>query len=117
MTKPASSCGFLVCRSERINNAFPLALERGLIETEHGPDMSTEAKMVEFRRQLAALEASKKATDPAKKMPMRERIRIRMRCRLCGRARAVYRKFGICRICFRDMASDGLIPGVKKASW
>ena len=40
-----------------------------------------------------------------------------VRCRLCGRARAVYRKFGICRICFRDMASDGLIPGVKKASW
>ena len=34
-----------------------------------------------------------------------------------GRARAVYRKFGICRICFRDMASSGLIPGVKKASW
>jgi len=29
----------------------------------------------------------------------------------------VYRKFGICRICFRDMASSGLIPGVKKASW
>ena len=39
------------------------------------------------------------------------------RCSLCGRPRAVYRKFGICRICFRNMASDGLIPGVKKASW
>ncbi len=39
------------------------------------------------------------------------------RCRLCGRPRAVYRKFGICRICFRNMASDGLIPGVTKASW
>ena len=39
------------------------------------------------------------------------------RCRRCGRARAVYRKFGICRICFRDLASSGLIPGVKKASW
>ena len=39
------------------------------------------------------------------------------RCKLCGRGRAVYRKFGICRICFRNMASDGLIPGVKKASW
>ena len=45
------------------------------------------------------------------------RARIRLRCRLCGRPRAVYRKFGICRICFRDMASDGLIPGVMKASW
>ncbi len=39
------------------------------------------------------------------------------RCRRCGRARAVYRKFGICRICFRNLASRGLIPGVKKASW
>src|SRR5919204_149027 len=37
--------------------------------------------------------------------------------RLRGRPGAVYRKFGICRICFRDMASNGLIPGVKKASW
>lgn len=39
------------------------------------------------------------------------------RCQLCGRPSAVYRKFTICRICFRDMALDGLIPGVKKASW
>ena len=47
----------------------------------------------------------------------RERIRVKRRCQLCGRARAVYRKFGICRICFRNMASEGLIPGVQKASW
>jgi len=79
--------------------------------------MSTEAKAVKFRRQMAALEASRKQTDPAKKMKPRERIRIRFRCRLCGRPRAVYRKFGVCRICFRNMASDGLIPGVMKASW
>ncbi len=39
------------------------------------------------------------------------------RCRLCGRVRAVYRKFGICRICFRKLADEGKIPGVKKASW
>jgi small subunit ribosomal protein S14 len=39
------------------------------------------------------------------------------RCQLCGRARAVYRKFSICRICFRNLANAGLIPGVKKASW
>ena len=78
--------------------------------------MSTKAKHVEFARDLARLEANKK--DPVKnKMLPREKIRIRMRCRLCGRARAVYRKFGVCRICFRDMASSGLIPGVQKASW
>jgi small subunit ribosomal protein S14 len=79
--------------------------------------MSTEAKMVRFKQQMAAVEASKRQPDKAKQMPPRDRIRIRMRCKLCGRPRAVYRKFGICRICFRNMASDGLIPGVKKASW
>ena len=39
------------------------------------------------------------------------------RCQFCGRRRAVYRKFGICRICFRVMAARGEIPGVRKASW
>ena len=39
------------------------------------------------------------------------------RCNLCGRSRAYYRKFGICRICFRKLANNGEIPGVKKASW
>jgi small subunit ribosomal protein S14 len=78
--------------------------------------MSTEAKLVEFRRDLVRLEKNKR--DPAKnKLRPRDKIRIRLRCRLCGRPRAVYRKFGICRICFRNMASNGLIPGVKKASW
>ena len=39
------------------------------------------------------------------------------RCNKCGRPKAVYRKFGICRICFRQMALDGLLAGVTKASW
>ena len=39
------------------------------------------------------------------------------RCELCGRARGNYRKFRICRICFRTLALKGHIPGVKKASW
>ncbi len=39
------------------------------------------------------------------------------RCQICGRPRAVYRKFGICRICFRNLADQGVIPGVRKASW
>nr|WP_238602992.1 type Z 30S ribosomal protein S14 [Fimbriiglobus ruber] len=50
-------------------------------------------------------------------MEPRDRIKIRLRCKICGRSRAVYRKFGVCRIHFRSMASDGLIPGVRKASW
>ena len=78
--------------------------------------MTTEAKNVKFKKQLAKLEAHKRNPGKVALRP-RDKIRIRYRCRLCGRARAVYRKFGICRICFRNLASDGLIPGVQKASW
>ncbi|HCM75897.1 MAG TPA: 30S ribosomal protein S14 [Cytophagales bacterium] len=45
------------------------------------------------------------------------RVRLRNRCKLTGRPRGYMRKFGICRNQFRQMASDGLIPGVTKASW
>ena len=43
--------------------------------------------------------------------------RLRNRCRLCGRARAFIRRFALCRICFRERALLGHIPGVKKSSW
>jgi len=43
--------------------------------------------------------------------------RIVMRCFKCGRKRGFLRDFGLCRICFREMASRGEIPGIKKASW
>lgn len=39
------------------------------------------------------------------------------RCKLCGRSRGYLRFFSICRLCFRELASQGKIPGVKKASW
>ena len=39
------------------------------------------------------------------------------RCKICGRPHGYLRKFGICRICFRNLADKGEIPGVKKASW
>ena len=39
------------------------------------------------------------------------------RCRLCGRPHSVLRKYGVCRICFRELAYKGEIPGVRKASW
>ncbi|MFO8113094.1 MAG: type Z 30S ribosomal protein S14 [Desulfosalsimonadaceae bacterium] len=44
-------------------------------------------------------------------------VRRYNRCPICGRARGYLRQFGICRICFRNMASEGLLPGVKKSSW
>ncbi|MDQ4043821.1 MAG: type Z 30S ribosomal protein S14 [Chloroflexota bacterium] len=39
------------------------------------------------------------------------------RCKVCGRPRAYIRKFGTCRICFRELASSGKLPGVTKSSW
>ena len=49
--------------------------------------------------------------------PPKFKVRGYNRCRLCGRPRGYYRKFQICRICFRNLAHRGEIPGVKKASW
>ncbi|HEV8681561.1 MAG TPA: type Z 30S ribosomal protein S14 [Actinomycetota bacterium] len=45
------------------------------------------------------------------------RVRAYTRCWRCGRPRAVYRRFGLCRLCFRQLAHQGEIPGITKASW
>ncbi len=45
------------------------------------------------------------------------KVRVRNRCKRCGRPRAYLRKFALCRICFRDLARQGYLPGVIKASW
>ena len=45
------------------------------------------------------------------------KVREYTRCERCGRPHAVLRKYGICRLCFRKLAYEGQIPGVKKASW
>lgn len=45
------------------------------------------------------------------------KVRLKNRCSKCGRPRAYYRFFGLCRLCLRDMAHAGLLPGVVKASW
>ncbi len=60
--------------------------------------------------------ARKALVEKARREP-KFRTRAYNRCQLCGRARAYYRKFHICRICFRKLASEGKIPGVRKASW
>jgi len=51
------------------------------------------------------------------KRPPKFSTRLVRRCQLCGRPRGVYRKFRICRICLRNLAAEGKIPGLKKASW
>ncbi len=58
-----------------------------------------------------------KAQTIRSETPRKFAVQHRNRCKLCGRPRAVYRKFGVCRIHFRELALKGLIPGVKKASW
>jgi len=60
--------------------------------------------------------ATKALIAKAKRSP-KFTTRIIRRCELCGRPRSVYRKFKICRICLRNLAHEGKIPGMKKASW
>lgn len=56
--------------------------------------------------------------DALQKLPRNSNpIRLHNRCKLTGRPKGYMRQFGLSRICFREMANQGLIPGVKKASW
>ncbi len=56
--------------------------------------------------------------DALQKLPKNSsKVRLHNRCKLTGRPRGYMRQFGISRVTFREMALDGLIPGVKKASW
>lgn len=60
--------------------------------------------------------AKKCLMEKAKRTP-KFKVRAYNRCPLCGRARAFLTRFQMCRICFRNLASEGYIPGVTKASW
>lgn len=60
--------------------------------------------------------ATKAQIAKSKRKP-KFKSRVVRRCFRCGRKRGYMREFGLCRICFREMANQGLIPGVKKSSW
>jgi small subunit ribosomal protein S14 len=60
---------------------------------------------------------AKKSLVAKQARPARFKTRAYTRCRRCGRPRAVYRRFGLCRICLRELAHQGLIPGMTKSSW
>jgi small subunit ribosomal protein S14 len=60
---------------------------------------------------------AKKSKVARWKQPQPFKVRNYNRCHRCGRPRAYIRHFGLCRICFREMALLGLLPGVRKASW
>ena len=60
---------------------------------------------------------AKKSLIVKNRRKQKYQVREYNRCQMCGRPRAFYRDFGLCRICFREMAHKGLLPGVKKVSW
>ncbi len=60
---------------------------------------------------------ARKALIEKHKRKQRFEVRKYNRCPLCGRSRAFMRRFGMCRICFRNLASFGHVPGVIKSSW
>jgi small subunit ribosomal protein S14 len=60
---------------------------------------------------------AKKSWIAKQKRTQKFGVRQYTRCRVCGRARAYMRKFGLCRICFRENALWGNIPGITKSSW
>ena len=51
------------------------------------------------------------------KRKQKYKVREKNRCNICGRARGYMRRFGLCRLCFRELATRGELPGVRKASW
>ena len=60
---------------------------------------------------------AKKSKIASAKREKKFEVREYTRCDRCGRPRAVFRRFMLCRICFREMAHAGELPGIKKASW
>jgi small subunit ribosomal protein S14 len=60
---------------------------------------------------------AKKSLIVKQSRPQRFKVRAYTRCTRCGRPRAVFRKFGLCRICLRELAHEGGIPGMTKSSW
>lgn len=79
-----------------------------------------EAKRAELRKKIKEAKEEEKFAImlQLQKLPLNSSyVRYRNRCKLTGRPRGYMRQFGISRINFREMASNGLIPGIKKASW
>ena len=68
-----------------------------------------------FRTQLGSMATTAKIAKEAKTPKFK--IRLRNRCKPCGRPRAYMRKFALCRLCFRKLALEGDIAGVTKSSW
>ena len=98
-------------KSKIVNNQHKIKLSnrlynkrKELLEQINNSDLSFDERQ-KFRLKLEKLPKNS------------NRIRVRNRCNVTGRPRGVYRKYGLSRITFRELASKGMIPGVSKASW
>ena len=67
--------------------------------------------------QRKEINMAKKSLKVKQQRPQKYATREYNRCKICGRPHGYIRKYGICRVCFRNLAHKGEIPGVKKASW
>ncbi len=80
------------------------------------------ARRAEYKSTIRSTKSSEEDRDEAReqlaKLPKNSNPnRYRNRCTFTGRSRAVYRRFGVCRIVLRELAHEGKIPGMRKASW
>ncbi|QDV06349.1 30S ribosomal protein S14 [Planctomycetes bacterium Poly30] len=79
-------------------------------------------RRAEYKATIRSTKSSEEDKDAARealaKIPRNANPnRVRLRCSFTGRPRAVYRRFGVCRIVLRDLAHEGKVPGMRKASW
>ena len=79
--------------------------------------MAKKCLMEKAERLQAAKAKDAKRVAEGKKALTFAKVRAYNRCKICGRRHAYMRKFGVCRLCFRELAVSGMIPGVTKASW
>ncbi len=75
------------------------------------------ATLAKIAKDIKLAAAQKRAIAEKKKLAPKLKCRLRNRCWRCGRPRGFLRKYGVCRLCFRQLALNGEIPGVVKASW
>ena len=86
-------------------------------ESEKARERKREAAVAKYAAKRAALKAAGDYLGLDKLPKNASPVRLHNRCKLTGRPRGYMRKFGISRVTFREMASNGLIPGVTKSSW
>ena len=98
-------------KSKIVNNQQKIALSNRMFDKRKSLLKKINDSELSFEeRQAYRLKLEKLPKNSSK-------IRVRNRCNVTGRPRGVYRKFGLSRITFRELALKGLIPGVSKASW